>query len=104
MHRIVKVELSVLLALLVVAGGMYGFVTLAGEVSAGQTQNFDEWGLRCLRRAEDSAVIVGPNWVTDAIRGVTSLGGVVVLVGLNLAVAAAFIARRKYADLAFVLA
>jgi undecaprenyl-diphosphatase len=104
MHRIAGIELSVLLALLLVAGGMYGFVALADEVSYGQTRSFDEWSLRCLRRADDPAALVGPAWATDAIRGVTSLGGVAVLVGLNLAVAATFIAKRKYRTLAFVLA
>jgi undecaprenyl-diphosphatase len=104
MHRIAGVEFSVLLALLVMAGSMYGFVTLAGDVFEGQTRSFDEWALRSLRRADDPAVLIGPVWVTEAIRGVTSLGGVAFLVGVNVAVAAAFVARRRYAATAFLLA
>src|SRR6516162_2885276 len=104
MHRIAGVELSVLLALLIVAGGMCGFVTLAGEVFEGQTRSFDEWALRCLRRTDDPAVLIGPAWVTEAVRTITSLGGVAFLVSVNVTVAAFLIARRKYSALSLLLA
>jgi undecaprenyl-diphosphatase len=104
MHRITRVERSVLLAVLIVAGGISGFAALADVVCAGRTRGLDEWTLRCLRRPDDPAALVGPAWMKEAVRAVTSLGGVSVLVGVNLAVAAGFAVRRKFATLAFILA
>ncbi|QDV85808.1 hypothetical protein TBK1r_48240 [Stieleria magnilauensis] len=39
-----------LLAALIVVGGTWGFIELAEEVIEGDTQAFDEWAVRSLRR------------------------------------------------------
>jgi undecaprenyl-diphosphatase len=97
-------DLAVLVAVLIVVAGTWGFVALADRVVDGRVQSFDEWAIRCLRRPEDAAVLIGPAWVVEAARNVTALGGVSVLVCVNLAVAGGFVARRKFTSLVFVLA
>ncbi len=97
-------DLAVLLAVLVVVTGTWGFVVLAGKMVEGRGQTFDEWAIRCLRRPEDTAVLIGPRWLVEAARNVTALGGVPVLACVNLAVAGGFLFRRKFKALAFVLA
>jgi len=103
MRRIAGVELTVLLALLIVIAGTGGFATLADEVFAGRVRSFDEWGLRCLRQADNPAALIGPQWVTEAVRGVTSLGGVSFLACASLTVSAGFAVRRRFAAMAFIL-
>lgn len=97
-------ELAVLLAVLVVVAGTWGFAVLAEEVLKGRSQSFDEWAVRCLRQQENSAALIGPVWLTEAARDVTALGGASVLVCINLAVAGGFVAKRKFKTLAFVMA
>jgi len=72
-------------------------------VAEGRVQTFDEWGIRCLRRPEDAAKLIGPGWMAEAARSVTALGGAPVLIGVNLAVAGGFAIRRKFRTLAFAL-
>ena len=97
-------DLAVFLAVLIVVTGIYGFVALADRVVEGRVQTFDEWGIRSLRRPENAAALIGPRWLEEAARNVTALGGVPILVGVNLAVAGGFVLRRKFNALAFVLA
>ena len=42
-------SLFVLIAVLIVIAGIWGFVELADEVSEGDTKTFDEWAIRALR-------------------------------------------------------
>src|SRR5207245_520260 len=76
-------ELVVLVGLLVIVAGTWGFVALAGEVLEGDTQRFDERIIRALRRPDDPAVPIGPEWMEEVGRDITALGGVplIVLVG-----------------------
>ena len=43
-------SIVVLVALLVVVAGTWGFIALADEVREGDTQRFDDWAIRRLRR------------------------------------------------------
>ena len=97
-------DLAVLLAVLIVVAGTWGFVALADRVVEGRSQSFDEWGIRSLRRHEDVAALIGPGWMADAARNVTVLGGVPFLVCVNLVVAGGFVVRRKFHALVFALA
>ena len=47
-------------AALVVVAGTWGFVALTDEVLEGETQHFDDWAVRALRRANDPATPIGP--------------------------------------------
>lgn len=49
MRWLVSNDFAVLLAVLTVVAGTWGFVVLADRVVEGRVQTFDEWGIRCLR-------------------------------------------------------
>lgn len=68
-----------LVATLFVLGCGFCFIKLADDVGEGQTQTFDEWVLRSLRRADDPAVTIGPAWLREPMLDITALGSPVVL-------------------------
>lgn len=53
----------------------YVFTELAGNITDGETQQFDERILLALRTPEDRAVPVGPNWLKGMMLDITALGG-----------------------------
>ena len=97
-------EFVVLLALLFVVAGTWGFISLADVVLKGRTQSFDESVIRALRLPDDPAKPIGPAWMAEVGRDLTALGGVTVLVLATLAVAGFLLLDRKYAAMGFVLA
>ncbi len=97
-------EFMVLLAVLIVVAGTWGFIALADVVLKGRTRSFDEAMLRALRRPDDPATPIGPDWMFEVGRDVTALGGATVLVLATLAVAGFLLLGRKYAAMVFVLA
>lgn len=97
-------ELVVLLAVLIVVAGAWGFIALADAVLEGRTQSFDESVLRALRRPDNPAMPIGPDWTTEVGRDLTAVGGVAVLLLATLAVAGFFLLDGKFAAMGFVLA
>ena len=53
---------QVLAAALAVVLGTWGFIALADEVTEGETQRFDEWAVRSLRKPDNPAEALGPRW------------------------------------------
>jgi undecaprenyl-diphosphatase len=96
-------ELTLLLGVLIVVAGTWGFIALADVVFEGRTQNFDESVLRTLRQPDNPALPIGPDWVTEVARDLTALGGVTVLVLVTFSVAGFLLLDRKYAGMCFVL-
>lgn len=97
-------EKTVLLAALLVVGGLFAFLAIADEVQEGETRAFDEWVLRSLRDPSDPARPRGPWWLVEAARDVTALGGVTVL-GLVLAGVVGFLLiQRRYGAMWLILA
>ncbi len=86
-RRLAGRELLPLLLLLLVAGGVWGFVELADETLEGDTRGFDSALLLALREPGDRSDPLGPPWLEGAARDVTALGSLVVLGLLTLAVA-----------------
>ena len=84
------------LAGLVVVSCAYLFIKLADEVKEGETQTFDEWLLRSLRRADDPGVPVGPSWLREAGLDVTALGSPAVLALVVVAVLGFLLLHRKF--------
>lgn len=80
-------EPTELLALLLVIGGVWAFVTLAGEVLEGDTHFFDVQVVAWLRQPGQAALPRGPQWLAEAVRDITALGSSVVLILLVTAVA-----------------
>ena len=97
-------NLLLLVVLLVVVGGVWGFVELAGDVMEGDTQKFDDWAIRALRRPDNPAVPIGPRWLHELGRDMTALGGVAVMIMLTGAVAGYFLLVRKYHAMWLVMA
>jgi undecaprenyl-diphosphatase len=79
-------ERGVLLALLAVAGGVWCFLAIAGEVADGDAQSFDRRILLSMRRPGD-LMPIGPPALVEAARDVTALGGLVVLALLTVSTA-----------------
>ena len=76
----------VLIAVLVIVAGVWGFIELADEVMEGDTETFDTWAIEALRRPDDPATPIGPSWLHEAGRDLTALGGMVVMAGVTLSV------------------
>ncbi len=99
-----RFEPRLLVALFLVASASWCFFELAEKVVNGETGAFDRAILLALRNPFDPADALGPKWLEEAARDITSLGGPGVLCLLVLAVAAFFrLAERRGAAL-FVLA
>src|SRR5438093_775562 len=73
--RFRNVDLSVLIAVLILLGGVLTFVTIADVVVTGRSRSWDERLLRDLRDPADPAVPIGPQWLRSTSKAVTVLGG-----------------------------
>jgi undecaprenyl-diphosphatase len=100
----------VLMAVLCVVGGTWGFIKLADEVLEGDTQHFDEWAVKALRQPNNEPPPrqmpeqpVGPKWLQEMGRDITGLGGIAVLTLLVAAVAGYLVLARKYHAMWLVL-
>ena len=89
-------ELRTVLLMLLLAGSIWAFVALAGEVLEGDTQALDRVLLLMLRVPGNPAEPFGPPWLKEMGRDLTALGGYTVLTLLTLAVAAFLALRRMW--------
>jgi undecaprenyl-diphosphatase len=94
----------VLVAVLLIVGGTWGFIELADGVRDGDTQRFDDWAVRAMRRADDPSQPIGPRWLPEVGRDLTALGGVAVLTLTTVFVAGYLLIVRKYHAMWLVLA
>lgn len=99
-----KIEFMVLLALLVVAGGLWGFVELMEVARDAEPHGFDTEILLAFRVAGDPSSPIGPFWMEEAVRDVTSLGSTVVLIFITLSTIVYLLLARKLAAALFVFA
>jgi undecaprenyl-diphosphatase len=72
---------------LTIAGLLFAFGIVAQEMVEGKTLAFDREVILTLRTSADPTVPIGPAWLPEAARDVTSLGSMVVLGIVTLAVA-----------------
>jgi len=99
-----RIEFPVLLAGLIIAGGLWGFEELM-EVARDTTPHaFDTEILLAFRQAGHPDVPVGPPWLEGAMRDITSLGSSSVLVLIVTAVIVYLLLIRKAGTALFVLA
>src|SRR4051812_50217879 len=54
---------------------LFAFVSLAGEVTEGDTQAFDTRILRALRDPADPSKPIGPAWIENSLLDLTAIGG-----------------------------
>jgi undecaprenyl-diphosphatase len=78
-RRLERHELTWLIGGLVICVLLYAFVALAGEVVDGDTGALDTRVLLALRRADNPAIPIGPEWLQTALLDVTALGGPTVI-------------------------
>ncbi len=67
-------ELPVMIALLVVAVTIWGFVEIADKVMEGGTAEFDTWLVQVLRNPNEPERPIGPKWLAEVSRDLTALG------------------------------
>ena len=82
---------------------LFAFVSLAGEVTDGDTQAFDTKILRALRDPADPAQPRGPAWIEGALLDLTAIGGPTVLGLVVLSVVGFLVLQTRYRT-AFVVA
>lgn len=97
-------EPMVIVGILLVVLGSWGFIELADEVVEGSTGEVDRRIVAALRDPADPSQPIGPEWLASAGRDLTSLGGVAVLLFV-IVTAAGFLAvsGAYHAMLALVL-
>lgn len=84
-------EVRTLLTLFIILGSLFLFVEIAGEVTGGDTADFDHAVIEWLRPYEDPSQPRGPVWLKEVARDITALGStavltlLVVLVSIHLA-------------------
>ncbi len=88
-------EAVLLLSALVIVLVAKVFIEWADEVSEGETQAFDEWAVRSLRKPDDPALPVGPAWLREAGMDITALGSVIVLLTITAAVVGFLLLQRR---------
>ena len=82
---------------------LLGFVSLAGEVTEGDTQAFDTKILRALRDPVDPSRPMGPAWIEESLIDLTSIGGPTVLWLIVVAVAGFLVLQTRYRTAIVVL-
>lgn len=100
-----RAELAPVLVLILVAGGIWLFAELAGEVREGETRRIDESILLVMRNPADHSDPLGPRWLEEMQRDFTALGGVGVLAFLTVAVSAyLFLDGKRHAAVLVLIA
>jgi undecaprenyl-diphosphatase len=97
-------EPLLLLVCLGFAVSTWAFIEIADEVLEQETQAFDKWVIRSLRKADDPATPIGPVWVQEMGRDLTAFGGVAALVLFTVIVAGYLWIEKKPRVIALLLA
>ncbi|HVV33995.1 MAG TPA: phosphatase PAP2 family protein [Vitreimonas sp.] len=92
-----KRETGLLIALLIVALALWGFLRIAEEMGEGDTRGFDAWLLLAMRTG-DHHQPVGPMWLPLAATDITALGGFTVLTLITVLATGYLLISRKFAD------
>lgn len=80
------------------------FIAMAGLVTSGGTQSFDEAFVRAMRSSADPTIAAGPAWLTPLAHAATELGGTPILTLATVILAGWFAVRREWRFLAILLA
>jgi undecaprenyl-diphosphatase len=99
-----RVEITTLVAALIVISAIWAFVSIAGEVLEGDVHGFDAEILLSLRSAADASDPIGPHWFEELGRDMTALGGNGVLIMLTCFVALYLWLTNKRRSMWLVLA
>ena len=75
---------------------LWGFLKLASEVMEGETNALDTRIVRALRKADDPARPIGPEWVENSMLDITAVGGPTVLGLVVLSVVGFLLLQARY--------
>ncbi|MET0273558.1 MAG: phosphatase PAP2 family protein [Phenylobacterium sp.] len=94
-----RLEGRALLLLLAIAGALWAFFSLAGEMTEGETDGFDRGLLLALRNPADLSDPIGSRSFEEAMRDITALGGFTVLTLVTVVAVLVFLfhGRRRHA-------
>ena len=98
-----RIEFSVLCAGLIAAGCRWGFVELTEVARDTAPHAFDTEVLLAFREAGQPDNPIGPLWLEGAVRDITSLGSMIVLVLISAAAICYLLLIRKVSEALFVL-
>jgi undecaprenyl-diphosphatase len=98
-----KIEFALLAAALVVAGGAWAFMELAETTREAESHVLDRRILLAFRSAGEGSPPIGPSWLSEAVRDVTSLGSATVLAFVTIATVIYLLITGKRAAALFVL-
>jgi undecaprenyl-diphosphatase len=96
-------ELAVIVALLLVCGGVWAFVEIADEVQEGETADLDRRIILALRNPDDLSDPIGSRGIEEMMRDFTGLGGVAMVTLLAAAATLYLWIERKTGAMWFVL-
>jgi undecaprenyl-diphosphatase len=96
-------ELSVVLALLTVVGGIWLFVEITEEVMEDQTRDADHAILQAMRSAENPKDPWGPRWVELAAEDLTAMGSYTPMFVILFAVAGYLALIRQWGNTVLIL-
>jgi undecaprenyl-diphosphatase len=91
-----KSQKGALISILAMACLLFAFGFVAQNVVEGKSSAFDQSIILAFRDRGNPSAPIGPAWVQDAARDVTSLGSIIVLVIITFAVAGYLFLARKY--------
>ena len=98
-------ELALLLAVAIIAGGLWVFLGVASEVAEGDTHAIDRQLILALRpNPADLGDPIGPPWFEEMMRDFTALGGLGILTLLTLSVFGFLLLEGKNNGAFYVLA
>jgi len=83
---------------------LWGFLKLASEVMEGETHALDTRIVRALRKADDPARPIGPEWLENSMLDITAVGGPTVLGLVVLSVVGFLLLQARYRTAIVVLA
>lgn len=92
-----------LLAGLILAGGLWGFIEMMEVARDTTPHTFDTSIMLAFREAGDPDNPIGPPWFEAAVRDITSLGSMIVLVMITAATIVYLLMIRDWRDALFVL-
>jgi len=97
-----KLEFAILAAAIAVAGGAWAFVELAEVARDGEPHELDRRILLAFRTSGEGSPPIGPSWLPEAVRDVTSLGSATVLVFITAAMVIYLLITRRRAAALYV--
>jgi undecaprenyl-diphosphatase len=92
------------LFLLAIACLLFIFAVIAKDVAAGKSFAFDQRIILALRAPGNPSTPIGPAWLQEAARDLTSLGSIVALVTMTFVVSGYLFLARRYVAAWFMLA